>query len=115
MVLGQNKYKIVILPNVEQMSIETYRKFEEFARGGGILIATRRTPSQQPGFLAREADHQHVATLSKRLFEGSDHFVADEKKDLRSTLQRLLPPDVELSPATSDVGFVHRRTPDAEI
>ena len=117
-VLGQNRYKVVILPNVERLSIETYRKFEEFARGGGILIATRRTPSEQPGFLAKEADHQQVSGLSKQLFEGTaarGHFVADEKQDLRATLQRRLPPDVELSPATSDVGFVHRRTSDAEI
>ena len=113
LVLGQNKYKVVILPNVERMSIETYRKFEEFARGGGVLIATRRTPSEQPGLLAK--DHQQVADLSKRLFEGPSRFVADEKRELGSTLRRLLPPDVELSPATSDVGFVHRRTTDAEV
>lgn len=118
LVLGQNKYKVVVLPNVERISIETYRKFEEFVHGGGILIATRRTPSEQPGFLSKEEDHQQVIGLSKQLFEGSaarGQFVADEKQALRSTLQRLLPPDVDLSPATSDVGFVHRVTPDAEI
>ncbi len=118
LMLGQNKYKIVILPNVERISIETYRKFEEFVRGGGVLIATRRTPAEQPGFLAKEADHERVAGLSRQLFEGSTargHFVADEKKDLRSTLQKVFTPDVEVAPASSDIGFVHRRTPDAEI
>jgi len=118
LVLGQNKYKVVVLPNVERISIETYRKFEEFVRGGGILIATRRTPAEQPGFLAQETDHQRVLGLSKELFEGSaarGHFVADEKKDLGSTLRRLLTPDVEFSPASSDIGFVHRTTPEAEI
>ena len=118
LLLGQNKYKIVILPNVERISIDTYRKFEEFVRGGGVLIATRRTPAEQPGFLSKDTDHQQVVGLSKQLFEGSaaqGHFVADEKRELRSTLQRLVAPDVELSPATADVGFVHRRTPDGEI
>ena len=118
LILGQNKYKVVVLPNVERISIETYRKFEEFVRGGGILIATRRTPSEQPGFQSKETDHQQVVALSRQLFEGSaarGHFVADEKQELRSTLQRLLPPDVELAPASSDVGFVHRRTAAAEI
>jgi len=118
LVLGQNKYKVILLPNVESISIQTYRKFEEFVRGGGILIATRRTPAEQPGFLSKEADHSRVVALSKQLFEGlaaRGHFVADEKQELRSTLQQLLPPDVELSPSSSDIGFVHRRTPDAEI
>lgn len=118
LVLGQNKYKVIILPNVERISIDTYRKFEEFVRGGGVLIATRRTPAEQPGFLAKDTDHQQVIGLSKQLFEGSaalGHYVADEKRQLRPTLQRLVVPDLRLGPATADVGFVHRQTPDAEI
>jgi hypothetical protein len=118
LMLGQNKYRIVILPNVERISIDTYRKFDEFVRGGGVLIATRRTPAEQPGFLAKDIDHQQVVRLSKELFDGTavrGHFVADEKQQLPSTLQRLVPPDVELAPATADIGFVHRQTPDAEI
>ncbi|HEV2883346.1 MAG TPA: glycosyl hydrolase, partial [Pyrinomonadaceae bacterium] len=56
LVLGRNKYKVVILPSVERIPIDTYRKLEEFARGGGILIATRRTPAELPGFLATPDD-----------------------------------------------------------
>lgn len=118
MVLGQNRYKIVVLPNVERISLETYRKFEEFVRGGGVLIATRRTPAVAPGFLAKDAEHKQVERLSKQLFEGTGargHFVADEKKDLSPTLRRVFTPDVDLSPATSDIGFVHRHTRDAEV
>jgi hypothetical protein len=116
--LGQNRYKVVVLPNVERISFETYRKFEEFVRGGGVLVATRRKPAEQPGLLAKAAGHQQIAGLSSQLFEGSTargHFVADEKNELRATLQRLLTPDVQLFPASADAGFVHRRTPDAEI
>ncbi|HTG85752.1 MAG TPA: glycosyl hydrolase [Pyrinomonadaceae bacterium] len=116
--LGPNNYKIIILPNVESISLETYRKFAEFVRGGGVLIATRRTPAEQAGFLTKEEDHQQVVGLSKQLFGGQAagaHFVADEKQELRATLRRLVTPDLDLSPATADVGFVHRQTPDAEI
>ena len=41
LVLGKNRYKVVILPAVETIPVETYRKFEEFARAGGVLIATQ--------------------------------------------------------------------------
>jgi hypothetical protein len=116
LVLGQNKYKIIILPAVETIPLETYRKFEEFARSGGILVATRRTPHQLPGFLATQKNHDEIAAISKRLFEGgSAHFVADEKGQLRGTLNRLLQPDMGLATSNPDIGFIHRRTSDADI
>ena len=36
LVLGGNKYRIVVLPYVGRIPTETYRKFEEFVRSGGI-------------------------------------------------------------------------------
>ncbi len=118
LVLGQNKYKVVILPYVERIPIDTYRKLEEFVRGGGILIATRRTPLELPGFLATTENHNQIVEISKRLFEGPNapgHFVADEKIELRTTLNRLLPPDVRLTASLVEIGFIHRKTSDAEI
>lgn len=118
LVLGQNRYKVVILPDVSRIPIETYRKLEEFVRGGGILIATRRTPLELPGFLATQENHKQIIEISKRLFEGTTpraHLVMDEKLELRTTLNRLLRPDLGLSPAAPDVGFIHRRTDDAEV
>jgi hypothetical protein len=118
LVLGQNKYKVVILPNVERIPLDTYRKLEQFARGGGILIATRRTPSEAPGFLPTPENHNQIVAMSKQLFAETGapgHFVADEKGELRGTLNRLLSPDVALTPSASDVGFIHRKTTDSEI
>lgn len=116
--LGENKYKIVILPAVESISLEFYQKLEGFVREGGILVATRRTPQEAPGFVATDENHSQIVAISKRLFEGPNapaHFVAEEKSDLRSTLNRVLPPDIALSPSVPDIGFIHRRTDDAEI
>jgi hypothetical protein len=118
LILGSNKYKVVILPAVERMPFETLQKLEAFARSGGVLLATRRTPSEAPGFQATEADHQKINDLSQHLFAGasaSGHFVADENQQLANTLTRLLRPDVALSPAVAEIGFLHRRTADAEI
>jgi hypothetical protein len=117
LVLGQNKYKIVILPGVETIPLDTYRKFEQFVSEGGILVATRRTPSQQPGFRSSKTDHDQIVEISKRLFEGTTktaQLVTDEST-LRAVLNRLLPPDVGLSEPNSDIGFIHRKTEDADI
>ena len=70
--LGSNRYQIVILPNVETMRPETYKRFEEFVRGGGTLIATRQTPSKAPGLKASESDHGLIKETSQRLFTAAN-------------------------------------------
>lgn len=118
LVLGKSKYKVIVLPNVETIPVDTYRKFEEFARAKGVLIATKRTPSQAPGFRATDQDHQQVASISKGLFDGSvpsGRLVTNEPIDLGRTLEQLTKPDVWFVPATPEIAFVHRSTGDAEI
>jgi hypothetical protein len=95
-------HRIVIVPGVERMRSDTMRALEAFARSGGVVIATRRLPESVP----------------PGLFEGPGapaHFVRDEESDLAPTLGRLAQPDVELSTARADVGFVHRHTEAADI
>ncbi len=111
-------HRVVILPGVETIPLDTLQRLDAFARGGGMVVATRRLPDRAPGFRASDADHQHVHDIATRLFEGTGapgHFVRDEKTALASTLAGLVQPDVAFSPAAPDIGFVHRRTPDADI
>ena len=118
LVLGQNKYKVIILPGVEHIPLDTYRKFEEFVRGGGVLIATKSTPKLVPGFKATQQDHDEIAKISRQLFtdvNAKAQLVTDEKQKLGVTLNKLLPPDIEYSMPAPDIGFIHRKTNDADI
>jgi len=110
LVLGSARYRVVVLPNVERVSLETMRKLDEFVRGGGVVIATRRLPGIVPGMKATAAETAELREIVKRI-----HFVEDEKQPLRGKLTALLQPDMSLTPALADIGFVHRRTTDAEI
>lgn len=117
LLLGQNRYKAVVLPGVERIPLDTLRQLEEFARGGGVVIATRRRPEVAPGLKATEADQNQVREISRRLFEGQSapaHLVPDETQ-LGDTLKRLLQPDLALSPSVPEIGFIHRQAGDAEI
>jgi len=116
--LGSNKYRVVILPNVEQIPTETLMTLVEFARTGGTLIATRRTPALSPGFQAKLSEHQRIGEVSNRLFEGPGaigRLVIDESNQLAAALTAALKPDVVLAPAAPEIGFIHRATNDAEI
>jgi hypothetical protein len=116
--LGGNTYRVVVLPGVESIPVDTYRKLESFARGGGVIVATRRTPEAAPGFLATQAEHDAVRDISQKLFRAPSApglFVEDENKDLAVKLSARLRPDVSLSPPVPEIGFVHRTTSDAEV
>ena len=110
LVLGSARYRVVVLPNVERVPLETMRKLGEFVRAGGVVIATRRLPGIVPGMKATAAEQAELREIVKRL-----HFVENEKQPLRDKLTALLQPDMSLTPSLADIGFVHRRTTDAEI
>jgi hypothetical protein len=115
--LGPNHYRAVILPGVESIPLDTLRKLEEFAHSGGIVIAVRRLPDTAPGSSAMQTGRSEVREISQRLFQGPNapaHLVKDENH-LNETLTGLLRPDISLSPAAPDIGFVHRKTEDADI
>jgi hypothetical protein len=104
-------YRVLILPGIERLPLATYRKIEAFAKGGGIVIATRSLPSLAPGLQEAAADTPEIAALSQILFQAAGaagHFVEDEK-NLGNVLAQLTKPDVVLAPEASEVGFVHRK------
>jgi hypothetical protein len=116
--LGSNTYRAVILPNVERMPMETLQKLGDLARGGGALIATRRTPAGNPGFIIAPQDRQRFSDLSRVLFEGASpaaRLVTDEKAGLAAALAARLQPDVSFSPAVPEIGFIHRHVGEAEV
>jgi hypothetical protein len=104
------KYPVLVLPNVERMPLKTLVKIAEYARKGGIVIATGRIPSLAPGFLEAKTDTPQIRDLARSLFRAQGapgHLVNDDPK-LGETLHGLLKPDVTAPP---ELGFVHRKLP----
>ncbi|MBN1818868.1 MAG: hypothetical protein JW828_16010 [Sedimentisphaerales bacterium] len=116
--LGPNRYRAVVLPNVERIPPDIYRMLAEFVNSGGKLIAARSRPALAPGFGATESEHAEIRRISQNLFSsspGNARFIENEKTQLAAALRELLPPDMMLTPEVSEIGFVHRKTGDAEI
>jgi hypothetical protein len=116
--VNDNRYPIVVLPGVERIPVETLQKLEDFARHGGILVATGRTPSLAPGLAEGETQTSQIREMSRRLFEGASSpapLVKDEDTGLGKMLSSLVTPDVLLSPPAPEIGFVHRRTEFADF
>jgi hypothetical protein len=117
LVLGGNRYRVVVLPGIERMPLETMEKLAEFVQSGGTLLATRRLPESAPGLRTPDDVSPKVRQLARKLFEQSGargQFVPDDK-GLSVALAKTFKPDLALSPAVPDIGFIHRSTADAEI
>jgi hypothetical protein len=111
------QYPILILPGIERLPLATYQKIEAYARNGGIVIATRSLPSLAPGFRETKTDTPQVIEISQRLFQAAGapgHFISDEHT-LGAALASHLKPDVAMSTPISEIGFVHRKLPFADI
>ena len=115
--LGPNVYRIVILPDVERIPLETLRTLDTYVQHGGALVATRRMPSLAPGYRATAADHDAIRAIAQRLFgpSGRATLLAREDGELTAKLASLGIPDVSLADFGSDIGFVHRHLGDAEL
>ncbi len=103
-------YKILILPGIDRIPVPSYEKIVDFARRGGIVVATKRLPSTSPGHRDEVAISKRIQELSDALFHGkigTAHFVSDEHK-LGESLVSWMHPDFGVAPHTPEIGFIHR-------
>lgn len=111
------RYPVLVLPGIDRLPLVTYRKIDEFAQHGGIVIATRCLPSTAPGFLNADVESRAIQEVSQRLFRGAKavgHFVEDEG-ELGRTLARVYKPDVTLAPSDPEIGFIHRKLESGDL
>ncbi len=104
-------YKVLVIPGVDRIPLTAYQRIFEFAKHGGIVIATRKLPAAAPGMLHAEQETKSIQQLSHALFDehlGTVHFVESED-ELGRTLARSLEPDFQLTPAQPAIGFIHRK------
>ena len=110
-------YPVLILPAVERLTLATYRRIEDFARRGGLVIAVRSLPSRAPGFKEAPRDSAAVEQISRELFAAGakNATLIAGPAELSRVIGATLPPDVAISPATPTIGFMHRKLPDADV
>ncbi len=108
----------LVIPGAERLPLATYRHIENFARSGGLVIAVKSLPSRAPGLVESQRDSAAIDQISQRLSDPAVKNVkvvangAEVGSAIRSFLQK---PDIALSPAIPEVGFVHRKLLWADI
>ncbi|MDI4647367.1 glycosyl hydrolase [Cohnella hashimotonis] len=132
--LGANRYKVVILPYVTRLPLDTADKLLEFVSEGGTLIAVAERPRTAPGYKDRESNNRRLDTLMQGLFEREDGrwktvgkgktIVIENEDQLVTRLKEAEAPDVEIeslgdasgqNQAAQTVGYVHRIHQDGHV
>ncbi len=133
-------YRILVLPNIQALPVETLRRIAQFVRAGGIVIATDRLPGSSTGMAQFEQHDAEVRSLTAALFQQNDtgtgraYFlpavinrpnVLDRPASLFDpfvkTLRRHLPPDFSIDLVrlgqreNNGLVFSHQSTPEADI
>src|ERR1700754_31807 len=86
-----SRYRVVVLPFVRALPVETARRLEKHAAAGGVVV-TVGGAVQREGWVA-----------------------VDDVDALLPSLASVVPPDAPTSPATPDVGVVHRRAGELDV
>ena len=66
--LGAMTYRVLILPDVAALPVETYRQIAHFVRQGGAVIALERIPEASTGMHNHEQNDADVRRISAELF-----------------------------------------------
>jgi hypothetical protein len=110
-------YPVLVIPNIERLPLATYQKIEDYARSGGVVLATQSSPSRAPGFVEDPRDRAGVQQISQALFAAyaKDAKLVEKTSDLGAAIRGFLKPDVAIDPVAPEVGFIHRKLADADI
>jgi hypothetical protein len=82
LIVNENAYRVLILPNVETLPIETYERIRAFVKQGGCVIALERVPESSTGFLQHNERDQRTREISKELFGAESRDRNVEFKDV---------------------------------
>jgi hypothetical protein len=110
------RYPVLVLPHVARLSPEILKTIAAYAEQGGHIIAIGTTPGKAPGFLLESEVTVEVQRLAGSLFNDHAHVQIIAKDDeTGAAIRKILKPDLELSAADGNIGFIHRRLGDSDI
>jgi hypothetical protein len=103
------RFKLIVLPGVERLPLETLASLEKFAAAGGKVIAVKRLP-EFAGGLKEQPANAELARRARALLGSAlplDQFPA--------ALQAACTPDIRSRGFDGQFGFVHRRLASADL
>jgi len=136
---GTAAYSVVIVPGVQYMPPESLECLLRFVQEGGFLIFAAHLPAAAPGLKDNDAKTAQLRSILESLWEGNPPqteaiqthgggkvALCRDRSAVMARLQSVVPPDFEIvqagdssesarNHARENVGFLHRRSGDADL
>jgi alpha-L-rhamnosidase len=113
--VGLGTHQILVVPPTDRIPLETLKKIAAFTAAGGKAISVGRTPSIDP----EGKTLTDLTALSKQLFDADKQTLVADEAHLPAALAAAVKPDFQLpaddSTARSQLGFIRRKLPTADI
>jgi hypothetical protein len=118
-------YRVLVLPQIDRMTLPVLRKIAELVRGGATVVGPR--PVRSPSLVGYPAADVELATLAAEIWGDLDGVSRTKRVHQKGTvvwgqpLSEVLSaarvaPDVEYErPLDGDLAWLHRSTDDADI
>lgn len=112
-IINDSIYKVVIVPQILNMPVETLKFFSRFIENGGILISIKGIPIKS----TLKSEDPESASLLQKLKNSPNYYVlknedASEIKDLLSDKKLL---DIKLNRRNSNIKYLKRQTEQGSI
>jgi len=133
-------YRVLVLPNIHAMPLDSLRRVEEYVKSGGVVVALEQTPQASTGLADHANKDAQVRAISDALFRGKRYgagyayFLQKvmERRDMLdwkssvfdpfvNTLREHVAPDLSIDfvrealRENNSLMFTHRTAPDADI
>jgi hypothetical protein len=110
-------YPVLVMPNVDRIAPETLEQINRYQQQGGKVIAVGSIPAHGTGLMHFDADSQQIALTVKSLFDPAKKGgrLVSSPTELGSALRDAAEPEMQLTPATPDIGMIRRTLSDADV
>jgi hypothetical protein len=65
---GEMSYRVLVLPNIQAMPLETLQVLQQFVQDGGVVIALERVPDSSTGLAEYAANDAQVQAIARDMF-----------------------------------------------
>ncbi len=116
LLIGGAKFEVLILPNVDAISLDLARKLNDIAASGIPIIFINILPKKQPGYLNFEVNDKEIEGIIKNLIEKKKSYYIENSINLAQYIIEYLKikPGILYEGEQPSIYYIHKATENSD-